>query len=260
MERDFATGVSFLQIVLESTDRLAGTGGAGAFLVPSVAAMVLCSVAELCFNYEQRENAEGYAHAFLDAARQAHGEGSAVVGDAHCLILGMLVKWGRLEEALSHAKMLVEIRRRQSQRIRNDKSLANAHWNLALLSFQVDQNDELTLPSLRAAREIHCQIDGESTKTAEIDVAMGTMYRARGDYKTAVRLYRTAMRERQRFLGFAHPDTRHLASLLDSTEIEMRNSMENTRNDDKIEVASYTKGGESHGSDKRTNNDQKYHF
>lgn len=226
VEGDNAMGCSFLQTVLQATDRLAGTGNTSAILEPSVAAMLLCSVAELCYLYEQRENAEGYAHAFLDMARRAHGEGSPMVGDAHTLILGMLVKWGRHEEAVSHAKVLLEIRQRQSQNGSSDRALSDAYWNLALLTFQVDQSNPSTLENLRAARDLHSRHGGESVTTAEIDVALGTAHRARADYRTAVRLYRTAMRARQRFLGFAHPETRRLASLLDATEVQMRSEID----------------------------------
>lgn len=224
MEGNMSIGLPVLQSLLELTDVLAGTGNNAAVFEPAVSATLLCSVAELCCLYGHHDNAEDYAHAFLAMSRVAHGEGSPAVGDAHSLLTGLFSKWGRHSEALLHANMVLQIRQRHSQK-GADQAVADAHWNIGLIKFQVGQN-EGALESLKAARDILTRISGESIRTSDIDVAMGTLYRVMGNYRTAVRVLHLAVRARQRAYGFAHPETRRVAALLDVTELQMRSEQD----------------------------------
>eukprot|EP00929_Paragymnodinium_shiwhaense_P079385 TRINITY_DN41317_c0_g1_i1.p1 TRINITY_DN41317_c0_g1~~TRINITY_DN41317_c0_g1_i1.p1 ORF type:complete len:432 (+),score=78.21 TRINITY_DN41317_c0_g1_i1:58-1296(+) len=219
MEGNNSLGLSVMQRLLELTDTLAGTGNTAAIFEPDVAASLLCSVAELCHLYGHKDNAEDYAHAFLAMSRVAHGEGSPAVGDAHSLLTGLFSKWGRHSEALLHANMVLQIRQRHSNR-GADKAVADANWNIGILKFQLGQHQG-ALESLKAARDIQCRISGESVRTSDIDVAIGTLHRIMGSYRTAVRVFHLALRARQRTYGFAHPETRRVAALLDATEIQL---------------------------------------
>jgi len=180
------------------------------------------SVAEVCFLFDQQDNAEALAQAFLAMARVAHGDGSLAVADAHAFFMAMLAKWGRHEEALLHADTLLQIRWRQAKTKGEgaDVFMAEAWWNHGLLEYQVGRH-EGAVESLTASRDMFCQLFGEGERTADVDVAMGQVHRAMGNHQEAVAVLRKAVRTRQRINGFANAETRRAAALLDASEMEM---------------------------------------
>jgi tetratricopeptide (TPR) repeat protein len=224
MEGNLSVGLSFLQQLLKTTDRLAGTLDSAAIFEPCSAATLLMTVAEICMLYEQNDNAEDYAHAYLATARVAHGEGSPAVGDAHAFLAGLLSKWGRFEEALQHANILLQIRQRSTKK-GAEKFVAEAHWNVGVLKKQVNDH-EGALTSIRACRDLRFRACGEGAETAEADVAIGKLHRAVGNYKAAVRVFRVAYGVWMRVHGFAHEKTRAVASLLDATVLDMKHELE----------------------------------
>eukprot|EP00928_Gymnodinium_smaydae_P017253 TRINITY_DN16599_c1_g2_i1.p1 TRINITY_DN16599_c1_g2~~TRINITY_DN16599_c1_g2_i1.p1 ORF type:complete len:489 (+),score=109.07 TRINITY_DN16599_c1_g2_i1:138-1469(+) len=215
-------GLHVLGDLMQLTDHLAGTGSTVAIFEPCTAATLLMSVAELCLAYDQRTNAEDYARAALAMARVAHGEGSPAVGDHHAFVAGIYAKNGRFEEALIHLTTLLTIRERHA--LRDDvsaKLVADAHWNLGVMKFQLGQHTS-ALESLATARDLYSKTSGDGKATADVDVAAADVYSALGNYKAAVRNLRFAMRARQRIYGFAHPDTRSAAARLDAAVLAMK--------------------------------------
>jgi tetratricopeptide (TPR) repeat protein len=224
MEGNLSVGLSFLQTLLKTADRLAGTLDSAAIFEPCSAAALLMTVAEICLLYEQNDNAEDYAHASLATARVAHGEGSPAVADAHAFLSGILTKWGRFEEALQHSNIQLQIRQRSSKK-GHEKHVAEAHWNVGVLKHQVGDH-EGALNSMRACRDLRFRLNGEGAETAEADVAIGKLHRAVGNYKAAVRVFRVAYGVWMRAHGFAHEKTRAVASLLDATVLAMKQELE----------------------------------
>lgn len=228
---DFGTGLGFLEMLTSTVDRLAGVGGSPAMLQPSEAASLLYCTSELCSLYNHEERAEDYAHAFLGVVRLAHGEGSKEVVDAHSFLCALFTRRKRFEEAVLHASSTLKIRQRYARSDSSftaNKAVADSHWNLAVLQYQLGQH-RAALDSLEAARDRHVSISGEGVATSNVDLALGQVWTILGEHVKAMRSYRQVVRWRQRTLGFAHAETRRAAGLLAAAEIEAHAEEEHRR-------------------------------
>lgn len=213
-----AVGLAFLSRLTEMVDRVTGADGNLPVFHPCYAATLLCSTSELCILYQQEERAEDYARAYLAMVRLAHGDGSPPVGDAHGFLASLLARRGSLEEALQHAASMLRLR----QRAGTDRPIADAQWNVAVLLYELGQNDR-SLDNLEAARELLARAGGEGKMTACVDIALGKVYQSVGMPFKAVEALRQAVRARQRTFGFAHSETQHAAFLLSAAEMSLHN-------------------------------------
>eukprot|EP00434_Breviolum_minutum_P024724 symbB.v1.2.021836.t1/scaffold1911.1/size96319/5 len=150
------------------------------------------------------------------AATLAHGEGSPAVGDAYGFHAALLVRRGCLEEALHHTMMMLQVR----QRCGDDKSIADAHWNIGALLRELHQY-KAAIESLEAAREIYSKCSGEGLDTSQADIATASVLQLLGEHQRAVETLRQAVRARQRTFGFANLETKRAAELLADAEAKL---------------------------------------
>lgn len=211
---DITCGLMFLSKLEHLVERLTGADGQAPLLHPCPAATLLMCTAELCLLYGHEEKAEEYAATYLGLARVAHGEGSAAVGDAHSFLCALLVARARHEEALEHARALLQIRQKGSDR----RPVADAHWNLGVLLHELKRDGE-AVESLKAGRQLYAEESGEGVLTAMVDVALAAVFRSQGEYLKEVQALRLAVRGRQRAVGFGHSETREATALLAAAEI-----------------------------------------
>jgi len=235
---DFAMGLGFLETLTAAVDRLAGVHSHLPLFHPCAAATLLYTASELCSVYGHEERAEQYARHYLSMAKLAHGEGSPAAGDAHAFLSALLAKRGCFDEALQQAGRLLDARQRGSVS-GMDRSIADAHWNIAILQSQLGQH-HAALDSMHEARDIHLRLSGEGAETANIDVAASKLHQILGEHKKAVRALRWAVRTRQRALGFASYGTRQAADMLAKLETEVHHLM----NDDEASPLAHFGGQE----------------
>lgn len=225
---DFALGLSFLETLTTMVDHVTGVGRPMPLFQSCAAATLLCVTAELCALYSHEERSIAYGHAYLSMVRLAHGEGSPAVGDAHGFLTGLFVRHARFEAAVQHAGALLKIRQRCAGG-NVEKSVADAHWNVGVIRYQLAQK-QTALESFQTAREIYTRLYGEGLATSVIDIATSTLYHTLGEHQKASLALRQAVRSRQRTLGFAHVETRHAWKLLAVAEAKANDDVDGIGN------------------------------
>ncbi|CAE7396709.1 unnamed protein product [Symbiodinium natans] len=217
---DHAAGLKYLDFLSKLVDNLTGADGNLPIFHPSSAATLLLCTAELFALFGQQERAADYSRAYIAMARLAHGEGSPPVGDAYGFHTALLARRGQFEEALHHAMMMLQVR----QRCGEDKPIADAHWNVAVLLRELHQYQS-AIESLEAAREIYSRCSGEGPDTSQADIATASVLQLLGEHERAVKMLRQAVRARQRTLGFANLETKRAAELLAEAEAKLHHEV-----------------------------------
>jgi len=225
---EHASGLKYLDHLAKMVDTLTGADGNLPVFHPWAAATLLLCTAELCTLFGQQERATDYSRAYMAMARLAHGEGSPAVGDAYGFHAALLVRRGCLEEALHHTMMMLQVR----QRCGDDKSIADAHWNIGALLRELHQY-KAAIESLEAAREIYSKCSGEGLDTSQADIATASVLQLLGEHQRAVETLRQAVRARQRTFGFANLETKRAAELLADAEAKLHHEAEKTEKADR---------------------------
>eukprot|EP00435_Cladocopium_sp_Y103_P013968 s625_g3.t1 len=213
---EHASGLKYLDHLAKMVDSLTGADGNLPVFHPWAAATLLLCTAELCTLFGQQERATDYSRAYMAMARLAHGEGSPAVGDAYGFHAALLVRRGCLEEALHHTMMMLQVR----QRCGDDKSIADAHWNIGAVLRELHQY-KAAIESLEAAREIYSRCSGEGLDSSQADIATASVLQLLGEHQRAVEILRQAVRARQRTFGFANLETKRAAELLADAEAKL---------------------------------------
>ncbi|CAJ1329593.1 unnamed protein product [Effrenium voratum] len=218
---EHASGLKYLDHLSKMVDNLTGADGNLPIFHPCSAATLLLCTAELFTLFGQQERAADYSRAYIAMARLAHGEGSSAVGDAYGFHAAVLARRGSLEEALHHTMMMLQVR----QRCGDEKPIADAHWNVAVLLRELHQYKS-AIESLQAAREIYSRCSGEGLDTSQADIAMASVLQLIGEHAKAVQSLRQAVRARQRTFGFANLQTKQAAELLAEAEGKLNHENE----------------------------------